>query len=203
MAQTYTYPITAFPNDAVNLIDLEEAIEKDITTLVVESLSHEGLVHVTFTQALTGTEETDLSNIVASHNGEKTIPIELTFQAERANTFTSTASAYTQVLSLSASIPPGGQGDYRLQWFTLYGIDSGLVNFRMRLKQDDEEIPLMGYTEEVPNSDPDERIPRSGFIPLKNLKKGFHHFDLECGKQSGGEEAWKIFKAFLELRRII
>ena len=201
MAQTYTYPITAFPNDAVNLIYLEEAIEKDIITPVVESLSHDGLVHVTFTQALTGTEETDLDVIVAIHDGEKTIPIELTFQAERSNSFTSTASAYTQVLSLSASIPPGGQGDYRLKWFTLYGIDSGLVNFRMRINQDDEEIPLMGYTEEVPNSDPDERIPRSGFIPLK-LKKGDHHFDLECGKETGGEEAWKIFRAFLELRRL-
>jgi hypothetical protein len=203
MAQTYTYPITAFPNDAVNLINLEEDIEKDIITPVVESTSHEGLVHITFTQALTGTEETDLDVIVATHDGEKTIPVELTFTAEREKTFTSTASAYTKVLSLSASIPPGGQGIYRLQWFTLYGIDSGLVNFRMRLTQDDEEIPLMGYTEEVPNSDPDERIPRSGFIPLKNLKKGDHHFDLECGKQSDGEEAWKIFKAFMELRRII
>lgn len=201
MAETYTYPITAFPNDAVFITNLEDEIEKDVVTPIVETTSHDGLVHITFTQALTGTEQTDLDSVVATHDGERPVSIELTFQAERSNSFTSTASAYTQVLSLSASIPPGGQGDYRLKWFTLYGIDSGLVNFRMRINQDDEEIPLMGYTEEVPNSDPDERIPRSGFIPLK-LKKGDHHFDLECGKETGGEEAWKIFRAFLELRRL-
>jgi len=201
MSKTYTYELIEFPNEEVFLPTLEESIEDDISVPLLSSTFHEGFVHITFTYALTGTEITDLDVIVATHTGERPIPAEFTFQAERIDTFTSTASAYTEVLSLSASIPLESQGNYRLQWFTLYGIDSGLVNFKMRITQDDEEIPLMGYTEEVPNADPDERIPRSGFIPL-NLEKGNHHFDLECGKESGGEEAWRIFKAFLELRNL-
>jgi hypothetical protein len=197
---TYTYPITAFPNDTVAPSKLDNEI---FDTLGVSATggttSHNGVVSIGFTGILTPPQQADLDGIVAAHDGVAEVFFP-TMTVERTNTFTSTASAYTEVLRLNVTVPE--KADYRLQWFTLYGIDSGLVNFRMRIKQDDEEIPLMGYTEEVPNSDPDERIPRSGFIPLKKLKKGNHHFDLECGKESGGEDAWKIYKAFMELRRV-
>ncbi len=199
----YSYIITDFLDDVADIDKLTEEIEDSgiINTLLDYMNGNEYGVDIFFFSPLTGAEETELDAIVAAHDGIPDEEPTSTFQAERIDTFTSTASAYTEVLSLSASIPQGGEDDYRLQWFTLYGIDSGLVNFRMRLLQDDTET-LMGYTEEVPNADPDERIPRSGFIPLKNLKKGIHTFDLECGKETGGAAAWKIFKAFLELRRL-
>lgn len=200
MTVQYSYNFNEFLNSNVNLEKLTgEIVETEAlsgSTLHGIHTVDNSICNITFVNAISS--ESTLSAIVSAHDGTPYAPAELTFQAERINTFTSTASAYTEVLSLSASIP---QGNYRLQWFTLYGIDSGLVNFKMRITQDDEEIPLMGYTEEVPNADPDERIPRSGFIPL-NLEKGDHHFDLECGKESGGEEAWRIFKAFLELRNL-
>jgi len=197
MSQTYTYPITAFSNDKVALSNLNYEIGLSISTSLIESTSHDGIVSITFTQALTGTEETDLDNIVAVHSGTSFQSFK-TLTTERIETFTSTASAYTQVLSLSASnITPG---DYRLLWSIIYGIDSGIVNFRMRIQQNDN-ITKTEHVEEVPSADPEERIPRSGFLPI-TLSPGDYHWDVECGKETGGEEAWKVFKAFLELRRL-
>jgi len=198
MAQTYIYPVTAFPNNIVDLSRLNHEIRSSISIPLTESTSHEGNVNITFTQALTGTGETDLNNLVAVHSG---LPFQSfkTLTTERIETFTSTASAYTIVLSLSASeVPPA---NYRLLWSVIYGIDSGAVNFRMRVQQNNI-VTKAEHVEEVPNADPEERIPRSGFLPITIVTPGNYHWDIECGKEQGGEEAWKIFKAFLELRRL-
>ena len=70
MAQTYTYPITAFPNDAVEPLKLEdEIIASSITASPTGTTSHEGNVNVTLSQTLTGAEETTLDGVVAAHDG--------------------------------------------------------------------------------------------------------------------------------------
>lgn len=195
---TYTYPITAFPNDVVNHGKLDSEItDSSISPSVSASTLHDFIFSLFFDGTLSGGEQTELDGLVAVHDGVPYTHIK-TLVAERVDTFTSTASAYTTVLLLSA--PALAAGEYRLSWFIVYGIDSDLVNFRMRVQQN-HLVTKVEYVEEVPNADPNERIPRSGFIPL-SLTSGDHHWDIDCGKEQGGEESWKVFKAFLELRRV-
>lgn len=201
--EVYTYSISGdFPNGTVDPGKLTYEIESSDIEQNLEyinsNVSTEDNCDIAFTKALSGTDETTLDDIVATHDG---IPFQSirTITVERIDSFTSTASGYTEVLCLSASnISPG---EYRLLWSIIYGIDSGTTNFRMRVRQNDE-VTKAEHVEEVPNADPEERIPRSGFIPTIITTPGDYHWDIECGKEQSGEEAWKIFKAFLELRRL-
>lgn len=194
---TYTYSISAdFPNSVVNPGKLEFEIESSAIIQTLEYINtFEDNCDITFTKGLSA-DEAILDALIAAHDGDGHVYSE-TLTSERVETFTSTASGFTTVLSLSASPRPGS---YRLSWAIIYGIDSGTVNFRMRVQQNNS-VTKVEYVEEVPNADPTERIPRSGFFHI-DLTYGNFHWDIDCGKEEAGEESWKVFKAFLELRRI-
>lgn len=72
---TYTYPITAFPNDAVNLDKLEYEIEESSITPPLSGItSHDDTVKVGFDSSLSGGEQTTLNGIVAAHDGQPLPP---------------------------------------------------------------------------------------------------------------------------------